>query len=71
MNIRILAALAAACIATPAMARAREPYGPACDLPPAVMRQIPPDATAARFDGDEAASMLRRTRRPTSAPRRS
>jgi len=46
MNARILAALAVACIATPAMAHAREPFGPACDLPSAVMRQIPPEAIA-------------------------
>ncbi len=58
MNTRTLAALAVACIAAPAMAHAREPFGPACDLPSAVMRQIPADATAARLDGDDAARML-------------
>jgi len=58
MNPRILAALAAACIATPAMAHAREPFGPACALPSAVMRQIPADATAVRLEGDDASRML-------------
>ncbi len=58
MNPRILAALAAACIATPVLARSAEPFGPACDLPSAVMRQIPAEATAVRLDGDDAARML-------------
>lgn len=73
MNPRILAALAAAYIAMPALARAspahtkpvhvkpahaREPFGPACDLPSSVMRQIPADATAVRLDGDDATRML-------------
>ncbi len=58
MNPRILAALAAACIAMPALARNTEPFGPAWDLPSSVMRQIPADATAVRLDGDDAARML-------------
>jgi len=58
MNPRILVALAVACVATPALARNTEPYGPACDLPSSVMRQIPVDATAVRLDGDDAARML-------------
>jgi hypothetical protein len=58
MNTRILAALAAACLATPALARSVEPFGPVCDLPLAVMRKIPADATAVMLDGDDAARML-------------
>jgi len=58
MNTRILAALAVVCLATPALARASEPFGPVCALPPAVMREMPTDATAVLLDGDDAARML-------------
>lgn len=75
MTTRILAALAAACLTTPAMARSVEPFGPVCDLPLAVMRKMPTDAIAVMLEGDEAARMLtaiaRVTHRPSSTPRRS
>ena len=64
MTTRILAALAAACIATPALASSAEPFGPPCALPSAVMLQITmPRACWMRSTP--------RTRRPTTALRRS
>jgi len=64
MKPRILAALSVACIVTPAMAHAGEPFGPACDLPSSVMLQITmPRACWMRSTP--------RTRRPTTALRRS